>query len=45
MLDAPGYPKAFIEYGDYIIEFDNAALDDSGSLTANITMSKKLAKN
>lgn len=26
MLDAEGYPKAFIENGDYKIEFDNATL-------------------
>lgn len=29
MLDAPGYPKAFIETEDYRIEFDSAELSES----------------
>jgi len=45
MLDAPSYPKAFIEHGDFIIQFENAALNNSGSLTAQITISEKKAKN
>ena len=28
MLDAPGYPRAFLEAGDYHIEFENAVLED-----------------
>ena len=28
MLDAPGYPRAFLEAGSWRFEFDNASLDD-----------------
>jgi methionyl-tRNA formyltransferase len=26
MLDAEGYPKAYLEWGDYLLEFDRAKL-------------------
>ena len=41
MLDAPGYPHAFIEYGDFILEFTNASLDDD-ELTANVRFQKRI---
>ncbi|SMM99279.1 Methionyl-tRNA formyltransferase-like protein 2 [uncultured Candidatus Thioglobus sp.] len=37
MLDADGYPKAFIQYADKRLEFDNAKIVD-GKLSANVTM-------
>lgn len=35
MLDAPGYPPAFIEYGDYRVEFSHANIREDGTLEAN----------
>ena len=40
MLDAPTYPKAFIEHGDFILEFTGAVLDCE-ELTANVRFRKK----
>jgi methionyl-tRNA formyltransferase len=40
MLDAPSYPKAFIDHGNYRIEFSYAKLID-GCLEAKITLTKK----
>lgn len=40
MLDAPSYPKAFINHGNYKIEFSNAELID-GRLEAKITLIKR----
>lgn len=37
MLDAPGYPPAFIEYGDFRLEFSHARLE-SGSLRAEVSI-------
>ncbi len=38
MLDAPGYPKAFIDYAGFRIEFSHASLDGSKLVTsASIT--------
>ncbi len=37
MLDAPGYPKAFVRYGDYRLEFSGAELRD-GRLEAKVTI-------
>jgi methionyl-tRNA formyltransferase len=39
MLDAPGYPKAFINHGEYRIEFANPKLRE-GKLTASVHISK-----
>lgn len=37
MLDAEGYPRAYIEFGDYRLEFDNAELaEDGGELSARV---------
>ena len=41
MLDADSYPKAFIEYGDFRIEFNNASFDEKQNITAQITLSAK----
>ncbi len=40
MLDAPGYPPAFIEHGAFRIEFSQATLNDN-QLTANVTVTLK----
>jgi methionyl-tRNA formyltransferase len=37
MLDAEGYPKAYIEIDKAKIEFSNALIDELGNLTANAT--------
>lgn len=41
MLDAPGYPKAFVENKSFKIEFENANFENSKSLTANVRIIKK----
>lgn len=41
MLDAPGYPQAFIDIGNFRIEFTNASKEDSGQVTANARIFKK----
>lgn len=40
MLDAPSYPKAFIKYGDYVLELSDAELIE-GRLDAKVTLTKK----
>lgn len=40
MLDAPTYPKAYIEYGELILEFSNAEFDGK-----NLTASVKFYRN
>jgi hypothetical protein len=30
MLDADGYPHAFVEVGDFVIRFRNVAIDSKG---------------
>lgn len=44
MLDAPSYPKAYIDYGEYRINFSHAVLID-GRLEATATLTKKLNEN
>lgn len=42
MLDAEGYPKAYIEFGDYRIEFDSAEFsEDTGELSARVRFDLK----
>jgi methionyl-tRNA formyltransferase len=41
MLDAPTYPKAFADLGDYRIEFDQAELSSADVLTARATFKLK----
>ncbi|MDE7030423.1 MAG: methionyl-tRNA formyltransferase [Lachnospiraceae bacterium] len=36
MLDAEGYPRAFVEFGDYRMEFDQAVLSDEKELSARV---------
>jgi methionyl-tRNA formyltransferase len=38
MLDAPTYPKAFVELGDLRLEFDGAQLAASDSIQARVTI-------
>jgi methionyl-tRNA formyltransferase len=41
MLDAEGYPRAFMEFGDYRLEFDQAVYtEESGRLEAHVTFIK-----
>ena len=35
MLDADGYPRAFVEHGEWRLEFDEASMDEAG-LTATV---------
>ena len=41
MLDAEGYPKAFIETKNFKFEFNAAEKADNNSLTANVRIIKK----
>ena len=41
MLDAPTYPPAFIEHGEFVIEFTGAKNQDD-ELSANVRIHKKL---
>lgn len=48
MLDAPGYPKAFIAWGQHFLEFENAKLISCGSnqqLTATVSIRKNEGDN
>jgi len=36
MLDADGYPRAFVEEGNRIFYYENAVLNDNGSVSANV---------
>lgn len=38
MLDADGYPRAFVRRGRLRLEFSNAALDDQGVLSATVNV-------
>jgi methionyl-tRNA formyltransferase len=40
MLDAPGYPKAFIDYGNYRLLLNSAEIKN-GKLTASIKMENR----
>lgn len=39
MLDAPTYPQAFIEHGEYNLKFSNARLEN-GVVKADVTITK-----
>jgi methionyl-tRNA formyltransferase len=41
MLDAPTYPPAFIEWGDFRLEFGHAELVADGSVSAQVSIRKK----
>jgi len=41
MLDARGYPTAYIEYGNFCIQFTNADIADADTIAANVKISKK----
>lgn len=38
MLDADGYPRAFVRRGQLRLEFSNASLDDTGMLSATVNV-------
>jgi len=40
MLDAEGYPNAYIEFGDYILEFSRASLKHQ-RIHADVIIRKK----
>ena len=44
MLDAPGYPLAFIEYGQFRVEFSNARLADE-EIVAEVVIRKRPRKD
>ena len=41
MLDAEGYPKAFIEFGDFKLEFSRASLKADNSIISDVRIIKK----
>jgi methionyl-tRNA formyltransferase len=41
MLDCEGYPPAFLEIGDYRLEFTNASLQNENKITAHVSITKK----
>lgn len=42
MLDAEGYPKAYLEFGDYRLEFEQAHLSEDGQeMTAKVMFKRK----
>ena len=41
MLDSEGYPKAYLEFENFLIEFDNATLKDDKNLKANVRIFKR----
>jgi len=41
MLDAPGYPYAFIETKHFNLKFQNAELDNDSKILANVIITKK----
>ena len=41
MLDADGYPNAYIKYGKLKFEFSNANYDANGDLNANVEIKEQ----
>ncbi|MDE2374406.1 MAG: hypothetical protein KGL96_09270, partial [Hyphomicrobiales bacterium] len=41
MLDAPTYPKAFAEWGDFRLEFDHASLVTADAIEARVTLRRQ----
>jgi methionyl-tRNA formyltransferase len=41
MLDAPTYPKAFLDWGDLRLEFDHSRLDAADAVEARVVIRKK----
>ena len=41
MLDAEGYPRAYIEFGEYRLSFENAVLSENGDIVEAKVMFKK----
>lgn len=40
MLDADTYPTAFLEHGEFRLEFSQAEIDENGQMTAHVTVVK-----
>ena len=40
MLDSEGYPKAYLEFENFLIQFGNATLKDDKNLKANVKILK-----
>ncbi|WP_087020402.1 methionyl-tRNA formyltransferase [Thaumasiovibrio subtropicus] len=40
MLDAETYPKAFIQHGEFRLEFSHAEIDENGQLNARVSFTK-----
>ena len=45
MLDAGSYPKAFMNYGEFKLEFGNSHFNSEGQLIATVTISKQSEEN
>ncbi len=41
MLDAEGYPKAFVEFDNFKLEFSSAKMDENATLEAHVRITKK----
>ncbi len=41
MLDSDGYPSAFLEFGDFKLEFSKASMKSNNQLIANVRITKK----
>nr|WP_294859561.1 methionyl-tRNA formyltransferase [uncultured Fluviicola sp.] len=41
MLDADGYPKAYLEFGDFVLEFSGASIESEHSILADVRIIKK----
>lgn len=45
MLDAETYPRAFLEWGDFHLQFSDAEMPGDDSVVAKVTISRKVIKN
>ncbi|MEM7540330.1 MAG: methionyl-tRNA formyltransferase [Pseudomonadota bacterium] len=41
MLDAPGYPRAFLEFGSFRLEFSHARFNENDELVTQVTLTPK----
>jgi methionyl-tRNA formyltransferase len=41
MLDADGYPNAYLEFGDFVLEFSGASIESEHSILADVRIIKK----
>ena len=45
MLDAETYPKAFLDWGDFHLQFSDAEMSGDDAVVAKVTVSRKVNKN